>query len=554
VSTAAEPSELSREDKDEVRGRIFRHDDGIGVGPPLWALHARGAIPALLARRRMSMKQIVALVGGHRGYLHVAMRLLASQGWVELKGTPATDELAWLPTARGDAAMALAPHYLDAVAFLPAATRMPALLFGGAARATPVPYPELVARALRGWELPSTDDINDPVNQVRHHLDGLLAGPTVIALKNAGVLDRFSEANPALDLGSISGDRAALDAAFELLQSFGWVQKRGPHLEATPRGLFAFASSRAWAYGVPVSYLPLLSRLDELIFGEDPGALFARDAKGNETHVQRALNVKASGAAHTPYFRKIDEIVVEIFSRPIEQQPKFICDMGSGDGTFLKHLWEVIWDRTPRGAAIQRGTAPLLMIGADYNPDARHATASTLQAAGIAHRVVFGDINDPDALAIALKEHGVTMSEGMHVRSFLDHNRPYTGVQDAAAAAKRVAKTTGAFAWRGRAIPNGELEQNLVEHFRRWAPYVARFGLLVLELHTLPTPLAAANIGRTLATGYDATHGFSDQLTVEADVFEACAREAGLTPDPRHAARFPPGPLSTVTINRFSAG
>ena len=34
-----------------------------------------------------------------------------------------------------------------------------------------------------------------------------------------------------------------------------------------------------------------------------------------------------------------------------------------------------------------------------------------------------------------------------------------------------------------------ELEENLVRHLRRWAPYIGRFGLLVLELHTLPAAL-----------------------------------------------------------------
>src|SRR5256885_1808065 len=149
-------------------------------------------------------------------------------------------------------------------------------------------------------ESPSRAERDEVRGRIFRHDDGLgvgpplvslatrLAGPTMIALENAGVLGRSSAATPAQALGSMPGHRPMRDAAFQLLAWFGWVEKSGPHLHATPRGLFAFGSSRAWAYGVPVSYLPLLARVDELIFGADPGALFVRDAAGHDSHVPRA--------------------------------------------------------------------------------------------------------------------------------------------------------------------------------------------------------------------------------------------------------------------------
>jgi hypothetical protein len=97
------------------------------------------------------------------------------------------------------------------------------------------------------------------------------------------------------------------------------------------------------------------------------------------------------------------------------------------------------------------------------------------------------------------------------------------------------------------------LEENLVRHLRRWAPYVGRFGLLLLELHTLPPELAAANLERTPAVAYDGTHGFSDQYLVELPVFLDCAREAGLRADSVHACKFPPNELATVSLNYFIA-
>ena len=97
------------------------------------------------------------------------------------------------------------------------------------------------------------------------------------------------------------------------------------------------------------------------------------------------------------------------------------------------------------------------------------------------------------------------------------------------------------------------MEQNLAEHLSRWAPYLTRFGLLVIELHTIPPALAASNIGKTAATAYDATHGFSDQYIVEIPVFHKIAKAAGLTLDPDHFSKFPNSDLATVSINLFRA-
>ena len=79
--------------------------------------------------------------------------------------------------------------------------------------------------------------------------------------------------------------------------------------------------------------------------------------------------------------------------------------------------------------------------------------------------------------------------------------------------------------------------------------YVKKFGLLLIELHTINPSLAAKNIGKTAATAYDATHGFSDQYIVEIDVFNKIAAEAQLFPDKAIFRRFPDADIATVSIN-----
>ena len=86
-------------------------------------------------------------------------------------------------------------------------------------------------------------------------------------------------------------------------------------------------------------------------------------------------------------------------------------------------------------------------------------------------------------------------------------------------------------------------------HFKKWAPYVRTFGLLVIELHTIPPELTARNLGRTAATAYDATHGYSDQYILEVSEFLRLAREAGLEAQPQFQFKFPNSDVATVSIN-----
>jgi hypothetical protein len=135
----------------------------------------------------------------------------------------------------------------------------------------------------------------------------------------------------------------------------------------------------------------------------------------------------------------------------------------------------------------------------------------------------------------------------LNVRTFLDHNRIWDDPSENTP--NRKSDSTGAFAFRGRRISNAEVEDNLREHFQKWSPYVEKFGLLVIELHTISPKNTAKNLGKTAATAYNATHGFSDQYIVEIEVFHKMASEARLFPVEKHFTKFPNSALGTVSIN-----
>ncbi len=539
---------ITDDEKAAVRARIFHHLAGMVLVPTVKALWDRKVFEDFRnAPEPVSLGRIENQTHGNRGYLRVALRLLASCGWLEERREKESGNTSYTLTGKGRIGADLAPLFADAVSFLPKVIFLEDFLFGKSGETLLPSLHTMVARSEDRWNMPAEEDSGkrEVHREVQHHLDGMLVGPAMVALARGGILERLAQGT--LELSDISGNRASLSLIFDLLALQGWIAREQLRIWLTPAG--KYASQIAASYGVTVSYLPLMNALSTLLFGNP--RIPRVDETGSELLVNRGMNVWGSGGAHKTYFRKVDEIIVEIFDRPLAEQPQGICDMGCGDGTLLEHLYCVVKSQTARGAVLDK--YPLLIVGADFNKVARRITKQKLRNAKIpAHFVIHGDINRPAQLASDLEALGHDVHNLLHVRSFLDHNRPYSPPANYVKGS-RAGTSTGAFAYLGDEIPCDVLEENLVRHLRRWAPYVGSFGLLVLELHTLPPEITAANLGRTPAVAYDGTHGYSDQYLVELPVFLKCCREAGLQADPRYQFRFPPSELATVSINFFTA-
>jgi SAM-dependent methyltransferase len=540
--------QASDAEKAGVRTTVFTHLSGIVLAPTVRALFDRGVFQMIEeSAGPVPFEDIEQHTRGNRGYLRVALRLLAAAGWLEIQSA-ASGSTQYTLTARGRFAFEVAPGvYGEGVSFIPKALFLQDFLYSSADDALLPSIIEMVGRAKLRWglRLPDHPVAAKEYERIIGHMDGLIAGPAMVALARGGVFAEL-EKGPA-DLYSLKGKTAALRAIFEMLEVIGWVTLEGDRVQLTACG--RYAAQIATSYGVTVSYLPTMNSLSTLLFGNARIPRF--DESGVESLVDRAMNVWGSGGAHTTYFKKIDEIVVEIFNAPLDKQPRGICDMGCGDGTLLAHLYEVVKTRTERGKNL--ATHPLAIVGADFNKVARRVTKQTLRRARIPnYQVIHGDINRPAQLAGDMEKLGFDAHDFLHVRSFLDHNRPYSPPSGYVPGSRK-ARSQGAFAHLGEEITADALEENLVRHLKRWAPYIGRFGLLVLELHTLPPTLTAANLDRTPAVAYDGTHGYSDQYLVELPIFLECAREAGLVADPRYQAKFPPSDLATVSINVFAA-
>lgn len=528
-------------EKKEHRNTIFSHLDGLVTAPVAYALHESDVLQTLLTEKTITLAELIKRHKANEGYLNVALRALASQGFLHYEVNNTNNEITISTNAKSAYAFSLFPLYKDVVMLLQETD-----LFTSVHVATKSlnQLDAVFTKYKQHFGLVFSNNAEEKVlqEQILVHIEGYLVGPIIVSLGMTGMFHKYFM-ETSFRPEEFHKEPEVFKIILDFFTHLHWFTEKNGNYQFTETGLF-FAK-RASAYGVTVSYLPTFKKMDQLLFG-NPSVLRNVGVNEDELHVNREMNVWGSGGAHTTYFKVIDEIIIELFNKPIGEQPKGILDMGCGNGAFLEHIFNVIERQTLRGKLLDQ--YPLFLVGADYNQAALKVTRANLIKADIWAKVVWGDIGRPDLLANDLEEnYNIDLKDLLNVRTFLDHNRIWS--ESVVKTPNRISISTGAFAHRGKLITNNEVEDNLLEHFMKWAPYVHRFGLLIIELHTIAPQLTAANLGKTAATAYDATHGFSDQYIVEIEVLHKMAAEAGLKPDPLYFKKFPHTDYATVSIN-----
>lgn len=522
-------------DKKQLRSFLFRHLDGVVLPPVIHQLSKKGITEFLLKKQQVDLEEISREFNANEGYLNVALRVLASQGFLNYELNNAENKVLISVNENSKKAFSFTETYRELAAFLADDELIESKLISD----------ELGHKWMKLFEkfrliLLENPEGNSLEYQVQKHIEGALIAPVIVKLGMSGMFHKyFMEASFSAD--EFHKNPQCFEQLLEALAELGWFSRKGRNFQFTETGLF-FAR-RASAYGVTVSYLPMFSKLENLLFGR-ANEIREVETGEEEIHVDREMNVWGSGGAHSTYFKVLDEFIIEIFNRPLDEQPKGILDMGCGNGALLQHLYDVIESRTLRGRNLDEH--PLFLVGADFNKAALKVTRANLVKNDIWAKVIWGDIGNPQKLAEDLKsDYDIQLEDLLNIRTFLDHNRIWENVETT----QRESTSTGAFSFRGKRLANNEVEENLLQHLKKWTPYVEKFGLLLIELHTLPPEITSKNLGKTAATAYDATHGFSDQYIVEVDVFHRICKESGLNPDGNLFKKFPDSELATVSIN-----
>jgi len=530
---------LTKDQKSQYRRELFRHLDGIVTAPIAYELLTSNVTEYLLTHKSVTLDDLSNEFKANKGYMNVALRALGAQGWLDYS---VTDQVIVQINERSESAFKHFYLYEDIVELSKYSAKFHPRVF----QIEPFQKLEKIfQKYLDRYDL--AESSNEVVKSIRHqilkHIEGFLVAPTVVNLGMGGMFHKYFM-ETSFSPEEYHKYPECFRSILNFLSELGWFTEKNGNYTFSDKGLF-FAK-RASAYGVTVSYIPMFRKTRELLFGQGD-ILWKGNEIGTESHVDRAMNVWGSGGAHSAYFKKIDDVVKSIFNAPLEEQPKGIVDMGCGNGAFLIHLFDVIETQTLRGQHLEE--YPLFLVGVDYNQAALTVTRANLISSDVWAKVLWGDISNPDQLAFDLMENfSLALKDLLSVRTFLDHNRIWS---DPISEIDHPSKSTGAFAYRGQYLNGNTVECNLKDHFAGWVPYISKFGLIVIELHTISPKITSQNLGKTAATAYDATHGFSDQYIVELDSFLKIIGEVGLKSDEKYFSKFPNSELATVSIHHL---
>src|SRR5207253_5828014 len=184
-------------EKAGVRTVVFHHLSGMVLAPTVKALHDRNVFELFTNRSGwVELDQIVERTHGNRGYLRVALRLLASCGWLKQRTIESGRGAAYMLTPEGVLGVSLAPPlYSEVVSFMPKAIFLEDFLFGTSDEPILPSLRELAARSRARWGIRSDEDTAGAKvrEQICRHVDGMVVGPAMVALARGGILAQIEE-------------------------------------------------------------------------------------------------------------------------------------------------------------------------------------------------------------------------------------------------------------------------------------------------------------------------------------------------------------------------
>ena len=167
----------------------------------------------------------------------------------------------------------------------------------------------------------------------------------------------------------------------------------------------------------------------------------------------------------------------------------------------------------------------LMVVGVDPSAIARARLEQRLAATGLPYRVVAGDVGAPAALCQTLAAADIDARRALFMMKSVLHDRALhlspRAVTQAGRSANRFVTAGGVVA------PAALVEDDLVACLAQWRAAVGAAGMLIVEAHTAPEAMALP--GRGILACLDATHGYSHQYLLEADIHRACCEDAGFT-------------------------
>jgi len=474
--------------------KLLRFLDGIVLAPALSSLSRHGWLEGRDADGPYDTGEFAAETGANLGYLRIVLKALANQGWITACGPESDPLAAWSMTQRGRRCAEEAAMYGAMAAWVPLLAQLAA--DAGAERDHREELGELRRESLR-W-----------------HRQMLSAGLEDLAEYAVGI-------PAAIGFGLLGWWRGGMESELGEWECFaeelGWFNG----VEATMVG--REIALRADLFEFVLGYAPLLAGTETLLFG-DAKSFPRQSVGGQERHVIRRLDIAFSGkvfaqSCRGPFF----DMLLPVFdTEDLSRQPRVLVDVGCGNGLMLAQSYWAICHQTRRGRHL--GEFPLDVVGVEYQEVSMEGAAETLKQLQVPGRIVWGDISHPEHIGsvVDFAEALVVCKSTVHNRRFLGANvRPWDVRSESAIVDSD-----------GRPVSGAELFSDLCGHFACWRRVLGRHGMIVIEPHATSIGEAVRNVGRSIATALEITHGYSQQLLAEPGMHLAAIAAAGWNAEP----------------------
>ena len=179
---------LTKSDKSQLRGIIFRHLDGIATATSAFSLHKKQILEYILEKGSINLKSLSDIFDANEGYLNVALRVLCSQGWLEQDLSNKDNTVTYATNEKSKEAFQLVYLYEDAVNLLRYSDRF--------ATEKMISTDAFIAleRIFKKFENNFGLDISDETSieyQIYKHIEGTIAGPIIVLLGVNGLFHKY---------------------------------------------------------------------------------------------------------------------------------------------------------------------------------------------------------------------------------------------------------------------------------------------------------------------------------------------------------------------------
>ena len=212
--------------------------------------------------------------------------------------------------------------------------------------------------------------------------------------------------------------------------------------------------------------------------------------KGRElTGFDKKLNLSGSTSAHSTYFDKLITLITHRLEA-MDSLPVGFIDVGCGDGSFLKRL----------KASLDIPDTKFLFIGVDIDPRS-YNIAKGNNLGDIVY--IQGDVTRPNEINEKLQRMGLpSLNNYFHLRSFVDHNfRPCENEKGENREHEYL------YFRENDLIGENVIERVYLDHFKKWKPYITKYGIGLIELHRIKEPCMYS----TPSIAYEIFHLISGQ-------------------------------------------